>query len=179
MKKLLIMAALLASAVMANAATVNWTASNVYQPGTTTAAAQLLFCFDSSQYEYSKAQAAIATGKTDFLANAINPAGAKTTSAGKLSASGVGTVTDGSAMTGYMVILNAETIDAATKMVITAEMTGTASGATGTPGKMAFGSLAALTSTAANWQTVAVPEPTSGLLMLLGIAGLALKRRRA
>jgi hypothetical protein len=26
---------------------------------------------------------------------------------------------------------------------------------------------------------VAVPEPTSGLLMLLGVAGLALKRKRA
>ena len=78
-----------------------------------------------------------------------------------------------------MVILNAETIEAATKMVITAEMTGTASGATGTAGKMSFGSLGELTGNAANWQTVSVPEPTSGLLMLLGIAGLALKRRRA
>lgn len=31
----------------------------------------------------------------------------------------------------------------------------------------------------ANWQAAAVPEPTSGLLMLLGMAGLALRRRRA
>ena len=29
------------------------------------------------------------------------------------------------------------------------------------------------------WQSTAVPEPTSGLLMLLGMAGLALRRRRA
>ena len=30
------------------------------------------------------------------------------------------------------------------------------------------------------WQTVgAVPEPTSGLLLLMGVAGLALRRRRA
>ena len=29
------------------------------------------------------------------------------------------------------------------------------------------------------WYSTAVPEPTSGLLMLLGMAGLALKRRRA
>ena len=29
------------------------------------------------------------------------------------------------------------------------------------------------------WYTASVPEPTSGLLMLLGVAGLALRRRRA
>lgn len=34
-------------------------------------------------------------------------------------------------------------------------------------------------STAAGWTATAVPEPTSGLLMLLGMAGLALRRRRA
>ena len=30
-----------------------------------------------------------------------------------------------------------------------------------------------------SWQAMSVPEPTSGLLMLLGMAGLALRRRRA
>ena len=29
------------------------------------------------------------------------------------------------------------------------------------------------------WATAAVPEPTSAMLLLLGVAGLALKRKRA
>ena len=33
--------------------------------------------------------------------------------------------------------------------------------------------------TATTWQAAAIPEPTSGLLLLLGVAGLALRRRRA
>lgn len=40
-----------------------------------------------------------------------------------------------------------------------------------------FGNQATATSNANNW--AAVPEPTSALLMVLGIAGLALKRKRA
>ena len=43
----------------------------------------------------------------------------------------------------------------------------------------AFTFTSAGTSTAKTYITASVPEPTSGLLMLLGMAGLALKRKRA
>ena len=45
----------------------------------------------------------------------------------------------------------------------------------GNMGKMLNGT----STTALSWATASVPEPTSGLLMLLGMAGLALRRRRA
>jgi hypothetical protein len=42
-----------------------------------------------------------------------------------------------------------------------------------------FGNMATQTQNAANWTSAAVPEPTSGLLLLLGVAGLALRRKKA
>ena len=47
----------------------------------------------------------------------------------------------------------------------------------GTGGGMAnFTNLGVVSTTGTQWS--AVPEPTSGLLLLLGVAGLALKRKR-
>ena len=42
-----------------------------------------------------------------------------------------------------------------------------------------FGASDTKTYSKVGWYTASVPEPTSGLLMLLGFAGLALRRRRA
>ena len=45
----------------------------------------------------------------------------------------------------------------------------------------AFGDISAITSDKSNWTSTSggVPEPTSGLLLLIGMAGLALRRRHA
>lgn len=41
-----------------------------------------------------------------------------------------------------------------------------------------FANMATATQNAANWAAADVPEPTSGLLLLLGVAGLALRRKQ-
>lgn len=77
----------------------------------------------------------------------------------------------------YAVIFNADSIADATHYMIVggAEADGSL--------KLSFGTAtanqtASLNASSATW-TAAAPEPTSGLLMLLGMAGLALRRRRA
>lgn len=77
----------------------------------------------------------------------------------------------------YAVIFNADSIADATQYMIVggAEADGSL--------KVSFGTATAnqtatLNASSATW-AAAAPEPTSGLLMLLGMAGLALRRRRA
>ena len=89
---------------------------------------------------------------------------------------GTGSYGSGADITGYYVVLNASTTANATQAYISDTDVATTGGA-GQAAQFAFD--ASDTATAANWTAVNAPEPTSGLLLLLGMAGLALKRKRA
>ena len=69
----------------------------------------------------------------------------------------------------YYVLSSSQGVLTSTTKPITALGTGAAT--------INFGNQASYTQNASNW--AAAPEPTSGLLLLLGVAGLALKRKRA
>ena len=171
------MAVAVVAATVVNAASVNWklqtgatySGMKVYGITGTSAATVLAACQSTDSSKWAETFA----GFTAFTATGTNNrAGADGESTGIAAGDNlVFVIVDGAVADGnnYWVV-NDYTIDAAnifeppatgTKATIVLSTQGTAGS-----GKFTAGSSP-------------VPEPTSGLLMLLGIAGLALRRRRA
>ena len=171
MKKLMIMLAAIATAVVCNAAAVVWGSGAVYK---------------------TDGSAKIGKGNTDYLVTVAfftDAAGTKpvTGLTGDLSIGESGT---GSKFSGTVDGFAAGTTYYGQIVITTAgyeaksEIAQFATPANGDVnlnfsdgGGFSGGFTGFSTQTAGAWQ--AVPEPTTGLLMLLGLAGLALKRKRA
>ena len=158
MKKLLILAAVLVAGVAANAASFKWSAANIYDhTGTAKWSGSVTL------YAYlSSANPSTAIAVSTVTASAAGAVAATTFKSDNL----VG----GSNYNFYFVVQDGDyTFTSAEKANVAAYATQTQN--------IAFGNMASATQNADNW--AAVPEPTSGLLVLLGMAGLALKRKRA
>lgn len=181
MKKLMIMLAAVATAVVAQAASINWSvagktfAPSADDPATNGRAAYyLVYAFESSTYD--NVTSLLSSGKVDdAVALAVDSGRTGKTGATSGSISGL----TGSTYELFLVAF--DTYSAADAALSTAKnyiVSDKISGAT-------FGETDMATSidyTSANFGSgtwAAVPEPTSGLLLLLGVAGLALKRKRA
>ena len=111
------------------------------------------------------------SGKTTYTYKTIDTAsgtGARSVSVTSLS--------EGSTLGVYYVILNTNA-DPNTYATIADTLTGRAD--TGETSIGSNTSIAQSTLSSGTWTAVAVPEPTSGLLLVLGMAGLALRRKRA
>lgn len=181
MKKLLVAVAAVASALVVNAAACSWsTTGTIYQPTDSTAAVAgfTAYLFDTTTVSQSALVAALRDGGsiTDYTAMSTytTPTAAKVAStsfeqdSGKTIAAFFAIVQDD-----YVYISNEKS---ATTMDIGSATFSFMSQSTNS--KNVFDSSTAVSG--AGWYgTAAVPEPTSGLLMLLGMAGLALRRRRA
>ena len=193
MKKLFIAVALaVITAIAANAATVTWGAQKgyLYEAGSseikvTSGDAYLMFV--TSSYTQSDLINAFNTAKGDVaatLAN-MNASGAMATGAGAVAAnariaSTESTYSMNSDMSAYFVVFNGGNMYISTEDAALYDSVSDGSSVT-FASRSTTSKLAARDASAgyagAGWY--AVPEPTSGLLMLVGLAGLALRRRRA
>ena len=196
MKKLVISACAMALAVVANAANVVWGSGALYTAtskdggwsSTLVNAAEppavvtmSVFLVDADTYSTvgAKDQQGIydwaSTQTADYSGQNKNAAGtvigaATVTVANTLAASST-----------YYSVIVAEYKDATYGdmfMATTATVNTTAAGA-GSVATLFGGASTAAVGGVRNWQAAPIPEPTSGLLLLLGMAGLALKRKRA
>ena len=170
MKKLLILAVVIVAGVAANAASFKWTGANIYGSDATTK-----FTGTASIYAYlNTATIADAVKVTDvFVVEGTIKSDAVGTATGYTY--NWGDAVGNSTYQFYMVFedggkkFDSSSSDPAVVKSGLAAATATTS--------VIFGNMQSATQNASNW--AAVPEPTSGLLLLLGVAGLALKRKRA
>ncbi|MBS7286898.1 MAG: PEP-CTERM sorting domain-containing protein [Kiritimatiellae bacterium] len=177
MKKLLMAAAIVCAAVISQAATVNWGISGVKNSaGTAPTAGWAVMAFYTELGAGSDAIVSAIQSKT--AGSLAFDTKSLTVSFGKgkygpadVAAAGI---TDTSkSYDFYFVVFNDADATKATEYAMVSA-----------PNK-AYSSMdekfsvAGTFSSTTPWASTAVPEPTSGLLMLLGVAGLALRRRRA
>lgn len=167
MKKLLVLSAILVAGVAANAASFKWTGANIYGADGTTK-----FTGSAAMYAYlDTATVADAVKVTDIAVNN----GTIVATAGSTTAGFTYDWADaavGSKYNFYMVITDGDKEFSTASLLTKSGLAQATSTVT-----VAFANMQSATQNASNW--AAVPEPTSGLLMLLGMAGLALKRKRA
>ena len=175
MKKLIIAAAMVCAAAFAQAATVNWTISNVLAEGggAPTAGWAVMAFYTEVDAGSGAIVSAIASKTAASLAFETTTL-AVSMSKGKVAAHDydVTSITDTSKNYDlYFVVFNGSDPTTATKYAIVSDLNKEYSSMKGNyKGSANF--------SGATW-TEAVPEPTTGLLVLLGVAGLALRRRRA
>ena len=184
MKKLTIFTIVIATAIMSHAASFSWKTSmagKIYQPGSTadTVASSIAYLFDSS----SMTQDAILSAFRGGTLNFEKKLSSSDIISGKISETTFTDATEvGNSLSAYFVTIIGE--GANQKMFISELETSTALEGKSSPfsfsaksGSQAAAKMAVDGYSGSGWYVI--PEPTSGLLMLLGVAGLALRRKQA
>ena len=186
MKKLMIALATVAMSVVANAAAVTWQSGTILDPNGDTANKSVtayLWVIDAATYNTLSANTTGAAMSDAVYAAYGDKTGDAYTSA-TTSKKGVANLIDDSKSYGES--------QSAYSVLLYTYGSGDDLQYMGNVGKVTFESpmdmdseamgsflLGNTSAGATAWSTAAVPEPTSGLLLLLGMAGLALKRKRA
>ena len=179
MKKLMFMLAAVAVAACTQAASVSWTCTNV-KDGSGNAIDGIAYFVNAATL--SQETLATYTKASDFTTALSGMYSYTPSTAGKYTSAAVENatlgLTDATASQAYLVIFDTATITDSSNYYVTEVKSFDALGGTETQ-QVKWGSQSTPSQAAGAWKAVNVPEPTSGLLMLLGMAGLALRRKRA
>ena len=181
MKKIMMALAVIACAVFAQAATVQWKSGTIYTPGaeggfSTTKAATgsvnaYVWLVSASDYASATADSIIAMDTGTASISGKNNALGGTVSLSDATSFGAND-------TIYSLVLFSYN-DGEKDWVLANKVTDTIDSLGSTKSFANLATAGGNTLGAAGWSTTSVPEPTSGLLLLLGMAGLALKRKCA
>lgn len=188
MKKLMSLFVAVAAVCAVHGASLNWSLLQIQNSDGVSGAAQgyvaYLFATAWTGNVSSFVPTASLTTKDAVLASILNGtfdpsiayhSGLSNASGMQIAATGVSQSFDnGDSISAFAVIFDAADYASANNYIITAEKSTSWSSATGAK-TLVYGS-----QKNATWMPISnIPEPASGFLMLVGLAGLALRRRRA
>lgn len=187
MKKLIIALAAVVVSAAVQASSVNWTCTNVKDSSGNAIASGSLAYFIAASTDISSTILALEGKGASEVASALSPyysyhnadAGKFTVDvANAVPVSDLG-IADAQSYKAFLVVFDTASITDDSKFYVTAAkdletLTGDYAQT------VKFGSQSTPSTATGAWHDVAsIPEPTSGLLLVLGMAGLALRRRRA